>query len=75
MSEAIQKPGIGDDVALSREQLKAIYDAQKAARSKIRRPKPTTHQIAVARVTRMGPLEAGVAPFGFTQPPWSQKIR
>lgn len=56
MSEAIQKPGIGDDVALSREQLKAIYDAQKAARSKIRRPKPTTHEIA-EQVAELG-LEA-----------------
>ena len=53
MSEAIQESKSGDDVALSREALKAIYDTQKAARSKFARPKPKTQEFA-EQVAKLG---------------------
>ncbi len=46
MSETIQDSKTGDDVALSREQLKAIYDARKAAGARFSRRRPSTYEIA-----------------------------
>ncbi len=57
MSEAsIQESKTGEDAALSREQLKAIYEAQKGARSQRRPARPSTYEIA-EQVAKLG-LEA-----------------
>ncbi|MCZ6643520.1 MAG: hypothetical protein O7F71_18255, partial [Gammaproteobacteria bacterium] len=55
MSEASTNPPEEhpDDPALSREQLKALYDRRKALRAKMRPTKPTTYQVT-GQVSELG---------------------